>query len=343
MNDYPQFPPPPHQPQHPGQQYPQNPYGGQPYNPYAPPPAPEPPSPKKKHLWFKIGLAIIGVLVILLVIGSFVFDPERGNTEDKGAGAGPSLGAAPSKAEIDTGQVDKGEILRDSSNFQYLSKPEWIMPGAKYFVADSDGQLEMCSFGWMVNQPNSPNQVYNLTAGHCGDPGNQVYLDPSGAEDPSGFVKIGQFVAQDFAGEQNIQTGADYALIQIEPAMNKYIRYTPDITVMGADKLDLVGPAASAELTRSKPYTCHLGWRSGLSCGPFREITNDTNFVFEGISDHGDSGGVVWSFDESDPAKTRIYASGIVSWVQFEGDAAATNAKTINQVLTENGLQLLKD
>lgn len=355
MTDYPQFPPPPQQPPrpphqgapYPGVQHPQPSYTGQPSNlypghPYPPPPTPEPPTtPKNNSLRLKIGLAIGGVVALVAVVAGIALGAGN-DTEATATESTPGLGAEPSEVEIDTGQAARNEIIRDSASFQYLSAPDWIMPGAKYIVAKADGQISFCSFGWMVRQPSAPQQLYNLTAGHCGDPGDGVYLDPNGNEDPNDFINIGQFIGQDYAGEHDIRTGADYGLIQIDPGWNEYVRYTPDISVVTGEGLDLVGAVSPQALADFKPYTCHLGFRSGLSCGPFREVTSGTNLVFESISDKGDSGGVVWSFE--DPVNSGIiYASGIVSWVEFYGDATATNAKTIDEVLAVNGLQLVKE
>ncbi|GAA4658955.1 hypothetical protein [Gordonia humi] len=340
MTNYPQFPPPDQQPPRPQQHYPaphqpQNPYGGQPQNSYM-----QPPTPKKKYLWLKIALAIVGVLLLVLVIAAFILGADSDETEDTGTGATPSLGAEPSQVEIDTDKVGSGEVMRDSTNFKHLSTPQRIMPGAKYVVSSGDS-LSFCSFGWMVREPTEPNQIYNLTAGHCGKPGDVVYLDPSGKEDPSGFVQIGTFIAQDYAGEETIKTGNDYALIAFDPAVNEYISATPDISTLSGQKLQVVGVATGADLAKWKPYTCHLGFRSGLSCGPFQKMTTETNLVFNGITDHGDSGGVIWSFEADDP--TQIAASGIVSWVEFSEDAASTNGKTIDTVIEALGLQLLRD
>lgn len=288
---------------------------------------------------------LIGVGALIAVIAVVVALAATGGGDDsKSTASKPSdttLGQQPGDVEIDTDEAGRNKILRNSVDFQYLSTPKRIMPGAMYAIERANGDVGFCSFGWMARLPSDRQHVYNITAGHCGDRGDKVYLPVNGQQDRSSFVPIGVFVVQSF-DEKTAETGDDYAVIRFDPGVTQYIDASPNITALGDSTIELVGVMASDQLAKSKPYMCHLGFRSGLSCGPFREMTTSTNVVFESITDHGDSGGVVWAFDPDDPSMTKIYAAAIVSWVEFATDAAATNGKTIAGLLAATGLQLVK-
>lgn len=329
-SDYPQFPPPPggqYQPAQPAypplQDFHQQTYG------QAPPP-PQAPGPQKKGRWTKPAMVIGGILVVLVVAIAAISATGGGtDTASENKSAGPS-------------SADDNFIFRDSTSFQGLSAPQAIAPGAKYIVDKGDSTMT-CSFGWMVRQPSKPTQLYNLTAGHCGDPGQKAYIDPVGNEEPSDFELIGQFVDQAYVGEQNIETGADYSLIQIDSRLNSYVQGTPDLTPRG-QTLSLVGTVTTTELKNEKPkFVCHLGFKSGLSCGALREAPDEMNFSFKAISDHGDSGGVVWAYqdDPREKANAEIWAAGIASWVGFNDAADMTNAKSLEPALQAIGMEVV--
>lgn len=250
----------------------------------------------------------------------------------------------PEQIEQDPDTVEKREILRDSESYQYLSAPNFIEPGAMYYV-DTDQGLGQCSFGWTVREKGREDATYNLTAGHCGNPGDKVYMDPGGTEDPKQFIGIGEFVWQAFDSEAAAtQGGDDYALIQFYPEFvdKDIMTGTPNFQLFGQQgDLELAGWEDAAWLEKNKPYMCRLGWRSGITCGEYQEMVDETNVAFDGITDHGDSGGVIWAFDPADSSMGSIRAVAITSWVDFAEDAATTNGKTIDKVMTGLDLEIL--
>lgn len=252
--------------------------------------------------------------------------------------------SSPEKVEQDPETIEKREILRDSESYQYLSTPNYIEPSARYYVDSAEG-LASCSFGWFVQEKGNRDATYNLTAGHCGNPGDKVYMDPSGTEDPRQFIGVGEFVWQAFDSESSAMNGGDdYALIQFYPELvdEDVMTGTPNFQIFGKQgELELAGWEDSTWLEKNKPYMCRLGWRSGITCGEYQKMVDDTNVAFDGITDHGDSGGVIWAFDPADSSMHTIQAVAITSWVNFAEDAATTNGKTIDKVMTGMDLGVL--
>ncbi|GAC56704.1 hypothetical protein GOHSU_12_00940 [Gordonia hirsuta DSM 44140 = NBRC 16056] len=253
------------------------------------------------------------------------------------------FGDAPGQVEQDGNKVKKREILRDSSSYQYLSAPQRLEPGAKYHVARNGKLTSSCSLGWTVRQKSDPNRLFNLTAGHCGNKGDDVYLDPKGAGNPSDMVKIGRFAWSKYDGDSKITTGDDYALIELLPEMKQYLTGTPNMTLFDQKQSVVLQGWQSAEwLAQAKPYMCRLGYRSGITCGQFQDLEHGTNVSFDGITDQGDSGGVIWAFDPADTGRTKIYAVAVTSWVNFGQDAATSNGKTIDRAMKGLDLQILR-
>ncbi|MDN6352998.1 MAG: S1 family peptidase [Corynebacterium sp.] len=117
-----------------------------------------------------------------------------------------------------------------------------------------------------------------------------------------------------------------------------YASATPSVS-MGSTQVEVKGWAGKDWLEENQPYMCRLGFRSGLSCGNFQQMTNDISMTYDAISDHGDSGGAVWAFDPSDSSQTSIYAVGVTSWLRYE-DAATAGAKTVESVMNAQNLKI---
>src|SRR3546814_6336786 len=85
--------------------------------------------------------------------------------------------------------------------------------GLGYLRDPGDGYLYACSIGFNVSQGGTPGYV---TAGHCGDTGEPVYLEGPDGTGPQWTVgpKIGSFAGSSFP--QPGGTGPDYAWIRAD-------------------------------------------------------------------------------------------------------------------------------
>lgn len=249
----------------------------------------------------------------------------------------------PDRIEQDSSSVEERQIYRDSDSYRYLESSSYIEPGMKYYVETSDGIGE-CSFGWTVRVDEDPDSLYNLTAGHCGDVGDEVYMDLDQTGDPAHFIHVGTFAWQLFEGESDATAGGDdYALIQFLDGAEEFMTGTPNLWFGDTQEdLELVGWEDAVWLEENQPYMCRLGFRSGLSCGEFLEMTQASEVAYDNIQDHGDSGGVVWAFDPSDPMMTTIRAVAVTSWGST-ADATTAYGKTVDRVFesfSDDGMPL---
>ena len=195
-----------------------------------------------------------------------------------------------------------------------------LEPGARCRPWHEDGSgscsWDSCSFGWFVG---TSTQIYNLTAGHCGEVGDAAYVDISGKDS----VYINEFVHSEF-NNARLSTGSDYDLIEIE---SHY--FDNDVTKpcvhMSDESVQIRGSADASWLEADEPYMCRLGFRTGLSCGPFPEIT-----------DQGDSGGVIWVFAPNDSSMQYIYAVAVNSYGS-DYDATMTGRRLVKPVMTDFG------
>lgn len=226
------------------------------------------------------------------------------------------------------------QVTHNSSSFTYLENPQHMEPGARYVTVDSAGNYSQCSFGWFTKLTNTRDRIFNLTAGHCGNPGDSVYL-----VNHSGKTKIGEFVWNAYNGEQTISTGNDYGIIEIYPKYAQYIDATPNVSFNNRD-VTLVGYRDATWLAANRPRICRLGYRTGLSCGDYRGITNGRTLNYTNISDKGDSGGAIWAMDPADPTGTKIYAVAVNSFMNMR-DATAKGGKVIAPVMKGQRLTVL--
>lgn len=235
----------------------------------------------------------------------------------------------PDRIEADTSAVEDRKIYRDSESYAYLDTSSYIEPGMKYYVDTAEG-IGQCSFGWTVEFKDDPGILYNLTAGHCGDVGDKVYVDLDQTGDPSRYIHVGTFAWQLY-DEQTMDD--DYSMIQFLDGAERFMTGTPNLLIGGEQgELDLLGWEDAAWLEKTKPYMCRLGYRSGLSCGNYQEMVGHNEVAFDNITDHGDSGGVIWAFDPEDASGRGIRAVAITSWGTSE-DATTTVGQTIDRVM----------
>lgn len=157
--------------------------------------------------------------------------------------------------------------------------------GHGYLRNPGDGYLYACSIGFSVTQGTAPGYV---TAGHCGDAGENVFFEPSqwtlGA-------KIGSFAASSFPNPG--QTGNDYAWVRADAGHNLlpivYGWGKGDVTVRGGTEA-AVGTAI-----------CRSGRTSGWRCGTIEAKNQTVNYSSgetilnltrtTACSEGGDSGG----------------------------------------------------
>ncbi|GAB3352058.1 S1 family peptidase [Lysobacter tyrosinilyticus] len=158
--------------------------------------------------------------------------------------------------------------------------------GLGYLRNPGDGYLYACSIGFNVTQGSTPGYV---SAGHCGDAGEPVYLELS----PQWTVgpKIGTFAASSFPNPG--QTGNDWSWIR-EDAGNNFLPTVygwgkGDVTVRGSTEA-AIGAAV-----------CRSGRTSGWRCGTIEAKGQTVNYSTgetilnltrtTACSEGGDSGG----------------------------------------------------
>ena len=127
-------------------------------------------------------------------------------------------------------------------------------------------------------------------------------------------------------------------MIQIESRYFDNVVTNPRVS-MSDEPVEIRGYADASWLSANQPYMCRLGFRTGLSCGSYEEITNEYTVTFANITDHGDSGGVIWAFDPNDSSQKNIYAVAVNSYTS-EYDATTVGGKLIEPVMTDFDLTI---
>lgn len=169
-------------------------------------------------------------------------------------------------------------------------------------------------------------------------PGAKYIVDGSGGQ---GTCSFGWMVHPEGNNSRLLNLTAGHCGDVGDKIYSDYFGYasaTPSVS-MGSTQVEVKGWAGKHWLEENQPYMCRLGFRSGLSCGNFQQMTNDISMTYDAISDHGDSGGAVWAFDPSDSSQTSIYAVGVTSWLRYE-DAATAGAKTVESVMNPQNLKI---
>ncbi|GAB3092786.1 S1 family peptidase [Lysobacter terrae] len=158
--------------------------------------------------------------------------------------------------------------------------------GLGYLRNPGDGYLYACSIGFNVTQGSTPGYV---SAGHCGDAGEPVYLELS----PQWTIgpKIGTFAASSFPNPG--QTGNDWSWIR-EDAGNNFLP-----TVYGWGKGDVTVHGGTEAAVGAA--VCRSGRTSGWRCGTIEAKNQTVNYSTgetilnltrtTACSEGGDSGG----------------------------------------------------
>lgn len=255
---------------------------------------------------------LFGMFVALLAVIGLIAGLASGDGSSSNSGsdqpaitvAAPKPSAQPTKpAPRQTAGMRYQEVKRNSRGWEFLNDGGVVQPGFQYTVVRANGSRNTCSFGWMVRQQGT-NRVFNLTAGHCGEKGDQVYIRVKGQQQ---LKYVGTFVFST-GTPKKFGVDPDYALIEVTKSTAPI---NPKLPVKGATVVNNV--ASLEQIDRSEPYMCRLGYRSGISCGYY--IGRVGNFVYQyrNISDGGDSGGPIWTVDAQGNPQ---YAAGVHSFGQ---------------------------
>lgn len=162
--------------------------------------------------------------------------------------------------------------------------------GLGYLRNPGDGYLYACSIGFNVSKGTTPGYV---SAGHCGDAGEPVYLEGSAGTGPQWSLgpQFGTFQASNFPNPG--QTGNDWSWVAISSGN------TQTATVYGWGKGDVTVHGSTAVGVGAA--ICRSGRTSGWQCGTV-EATGQTVSYSSGetilnltrttaCSEGGDSGG----------------------------------------------------
>lgn len=203
-----------------------------------------------------------------------------------------------------------------------LQKPRSIFPGAEIKNID---QSFYCSAGYLAENTN--HELYILTAGHCGKPGDRfaIYEQHSTNYTVIGYMADTQVRYQD--PEEKLIAGNDIGLIKIT---------TP---VWQSSHIPVKNTAFKGTMTAQQALdkglsVCHLGRTTGFSCGNIIDSDNG-GFRFWGLSDRGDSGGPIFAMDNN----KNYWAIGVSSAVD---DLAKTRpwGWEINDYMHKNNLHI---
>ena len=173
---------------------------------------------------------------------------------------------------------------------EQASKQAALKGGHGYLRNPGDGYLYACSIGF--NALKGSALVY-VTAGHCGDAGESVYLEGAAGTGPQWTLgsQIGAFSGSSFPGPG--QSGPDYGYVTISGAN------TQVASVYGWTAADVVVKGSTAGGVGTA--ICRSGRTSGWRCGTIDQVDVSVNYSTgetithvnrtTACSEGGDSGG----------------------------------------------------
>jgi streptogrisin C len=165
-----------------------------------------------------------------------------------------------------------------------------LQGGLGYLRDPGDGYLYACSIGFNVTQGSTPGYV---SAGHCGDAGEPVYLEGAAGTGPQWTIgpNIGTFAGSTFP--QPGGTGPDYSWIRV----NAGNTLQPTVYGWGKGDVTVTGHAEAAIGTA----ICRSGRTTGWHCGTIQAKNVTVNYSTgetvlnltqtTACSEGGDSGG----------------------------------------------------
>jgi streptogrisin C len=203
-----------------------------------------------------------------------------------------SVGQGQQKAGIDFVAASGADVqnVRFVTAEEQPSLRSTLQGGLGYLRNPGDGYLYACSIGFNVNQGSTPGYV---SAGHCGDAGEPVYLEGATGTGPQWTLgpQFGTFYASNFPNPG--QTGNDWSFVKTNTGN------TLSPTVYGWGKGDATVHGSTAVGVGAA--ICRSGRTSGWRCGTI-EATGVTVTYSSGetivnltrttaCSEGGDSGG----------------------------------------------------
>jgi len=205
-----------------------------------------------------------------------------------------------------------------------------LQGGLGYLRNPGDGYLYACSIGFNVSQGSTPGYV---SAGHCGDAGEPVYLEGSAGTGPQWTIgpKVGTFSASSFP--QPGQTGNDWSWIRVDAGN------TLSPTVYGWGKGDVTVRGSTEAAIGSS--ICRSGRTTGWRCGTIQAKNVTVNYAQGAVygltqtnacCEGGDSGGAWISGNQAQGVTsggTGNCSSGGTMWFQ-----------PVNEILSVFGLSL---
>lgn len=247
--------------------------------------------------------------------------PEQAVTSAPPTTAPPAAQARPTnQAPVEKSRRDNlGVYYHNFPDYRWLSNPGKIVPGGLMYRIKPNGEAYTCSMGWMAFRNETP---YIVTAGHCGEPGEVMYIPG-----PNGGIEIGPIVASQYERFNSGEFSRDYGLIEItEPSLvDPYLPTGEEIKGW-----------RSPEWAEANGYAiCKLGATFGYSCGEFIAMERDGQFSFKGYGERGDSGGPVWARTPEGGA----YAIGVFSNLN-DYSKIGLGGMSIEEVMDGAGLTL---
>ena len=220
---------------------------------------------------------------------------------------------------------------------EQASKRAALKGGHGYLRNPGDGYLYACSIGFNALKGSTP--VY-VSAGHCGDAGESVYLEGSAGTGPQWTLgpQIGAFTASSFP--QPGQSGPDYSYVTISGSNTQvasvYGWTTADVVVKGST----AGGVGTA--------ICRSGRTSGWKCGTIDQVDVSVNYSTgetithvnrtTACSEGGDSGG---SFITGPGQAQGVLSGGSGSCKgKLPNNRTRSYFQPLNPILTAYGLTL---
>jgi len=220
---------------------------------------------------------------------------------------------------------------------EQASKRAALKGGHGYLRNPGDGYLYACSIGFNALKGTTP--VY-VSAGHCGDAGESVYLEGSAGTGPQWTLgpQVGAFTASSFP--QPGQSGPDYSYVTISGSNTQvasvYGWTTADVVVKGST----AGGVGTA--------ICRSGRTSGWKCGTIDQVDVSVNYSTgetithvnrtTACSEGGDSGG---SFITGPGQAQGVLSGGSGSCKgKLPNNRTRSYFQPLNPILTTYGLTL---
>ncbi len=194
-----------------------------------------------------------------------------------------------------------------------------VTPGAHLLstAVDVSGNPKVCTAGFVVRTPDGAPHV--LTAGHCRqDPHNSTVLQRT----PNADTYVGQYTR--WVVNRHVR---DMAIVDIVPSsipLVSALEGRPVVRVMTAE-----------DVRRENPVLCKSGARTGFSCGPVTEVSE--NIVsFRAWDEPGDSGAPVYMIQ---PDNT-VAAVGILYAHSDDAQGRIIHATMVAPTMWDWGLAL---